>query len=129
MRTSLVRLGTNYIDLYLIHWPNEKCSSGNYGSYGIFAAKGLVRNVGVSNFSVALMQQAQTFLPNHKLFLIIEYNLSQRSAEDIIPYCVKNRINIMAYRPLAKGTLLNNEIINNLAKNIIKHCTNCSIDH
>ena len=118
---SLARLGTNYIDLYLIHWPNEEVPlQETMEAMEYLLQKGLVRNVGVSNFSVALMQQAQTFLPNHKLFADqIEYNLSQRSAEqDIIPYCVKNRINIMAYRPLAKGKipLLNNEIINNLAK-------------
>lgn len=118
---SLARLKTDYLDLYLIHWPNEEAPlQETMEAMEYLLQKKFIRNVGVSNFSVALMQQAQNFLPNHKLFASqIEYNLSQRSAEQyIIPHCVKNNIHIMAYRPLAKGKipLLNNEIINTLAK-------------
>lgn len=117
---SLARLKTDYIDYYLIHWPNEAIPlAETMEAMAYLRNKDLIRNIGVSNFSVELMKQAQEFLPNINLATNqIEYNLSQRSAEqDIIPYCIKKNIHIMAYRPLAKGKipLQNNETINTLA--------------
>lgn len=118
---SLNRLKIDYLDLYLIHWPNEAIPlEETMEALEYLLQKGFIRNIGVSNFSVALMQQAQNFLKNNGLTANqVEYNLSQRSAEqDIIPYCVSHDIKVMAYRPLAKGAipLLNSKIINTLAK-------------
>jgi diketogulonate reductase-like aldo/keto reductase len=105
---SLARLQTDYIDLYLVHRPNEAVPLNET----MRALEELVLNkkaryIGVSNFSAPLMEEAQSYLSKIKLSANqIEYNLLERSAEkDIIPFCKKNDIKVIAHRPLAKGRL------------------------
>ncbi len=105
---SLNRLQTDYLDLYLIHWPSDDVPlSETLEAMEHLWLKGLVRNIGVSNFSINLLQQAQCLLQSTNLAVNqIEYNLLQRQAEQhVIPYCKKNNIRIMAHRPLAKGSI------------------------
>lgn len=118
---SLKRLRTDYIDLYLVHWPNEEVPlKETMKAMEYLADKGLAHHIGVSNFSVALMKEAQKYLEHTKLAANeVEYNLIERSVEqDIIPYCRANNIQVIAYRPLAKGKLAeeHNELLRNLAK-------------
>ena len=84
------------------------------------ADKGFARRLGVSNFSVELMKEAQGRLDHAKIAASqIEYNLIERSAEkDIIPFCQKNGIKVIAYRPLARGGLANsqNKVLEALAE-------------
>ena len=105
---SLERLETNYLDLYLVHWPNEGVSLFETMSGLEYLIKeGKVRNIGVSNFSVALLEEAQRYLKITKLFANqIEFNLANRQAEKcVIPYCQSRGINLIAYCPLLKGNL------------------------
>jgi len=107
-KQSLNRLRTDYIDLYLIHWPNEAIPlSETMPALEELIDSGLAKNIGVSNFSVCLIKEAQKHLNRAKISANqIEYNLIDRAAEkDIIPYCQANDIKIIAYRPLAKGKL------------------------
>lgn len=113
-RRSLERLGTDYVDLYLIHAPNpyipikETMEAMDY-----LIEKNLVRFIGVSNFSVEQLKEAQRFAKSKIVAKQIEYNLLVRNSgqlttnmeSGIIPYCQENGIMIIAYRPLAKGTL------------------------
>ncbi len=103
---SLERLNTPYIDLYLVHWPNEKVPlSETMHAMEHVLDEGLVRAIGVSNFSPELIEEAQATLAHSKLVANeIEYNLSARtSKQEIIPYCHAHDIDVIAYRPLAKG--------------------------
>ena len=105
---SLRRLGTDYIDLYQIHWPNSAVPiEETMGAMETLVDSGLVRYVGVSNFSVGELQEAQAFMAKYPIVSNqVLYNLKKRDIEkDLIPYCQENQITIMAYTPLAEGSL------------------------
>ena len=108
--SSLQRLGTDYIDLYQIHWP-----SGSFGGRVVpieetmsamnrLKQQGKIRAIGVSNFSQQQLAEAEAFgkvesiQPPFSLFW-------RHAAEDAMPYCSKNGISILAYSPLAQGFL------------------------
>ena len=69
--------------------------------------RGMVRYIGVSNFSVSEMKEAQQAMTKNRLVSNqVLYNLKQREIErDLIPYCVDNKITVIAYTPLADGSL------------------------
>ena len=124
---SLLRLGTSYVDLYLIHAPSlEIPFSETMKAMDFLVEEGKIKLVGVSNFSVKQIQEAQKYSKYKIVANQIEYNLITRNngqytpnvEVEIIPYCQANDILIIAYRPFAKGMLLSNEIniLNDLAK-------------
>lgn len=99
---SLERLKTNYIDLYLQHWPskeNEVEETMRAMSY--LVEKGLVKYIGVSNFTPELMMEAQNVLGHHVLSCNqVGYHLNDRRVENVvIPYCQKNEVTVMGYSP------------------------------
>ena len=105
---SLGLLNDDVIDLYQIHWPNPSVPiSETMGAIEELVDRGIVRYIGVSNFSVAEMQEAQHVMTNHSLVSNqVLYNLKRRQIErDLIPYCVDNSITVIAYTPLADGSL------------------------
>jgi len=109
-KQSLNRLRTDYIDLYLIHSLNEAIPlAETMPAMEKLIDGGLAKNIGVSNFSVDLIKEAQKYLNHAKISANqIEYHLIERSAEkDIIPYCKDNDIKIIAYRPLRRGDIAN----------------------
>ena len=109
---SLKRLNTPYIDLYLVHWPNPEIPlKETMSAMETLIEKGFVKEIGVSNFTVPLMEEASSYLSHAKLFANeIEYNLAVRDAErEVILFCKKQGINVIAYRPLAKGSLLSGQ--------------------
>jgi len=109
---SLRRLQINYLDLYLIHWPMETVPfAETMPAMEKLVKEGKVRGIGVSNFSVAQLEEAQRCLASIKLVANqIEYNLFSRAAEqEIIPYCRARGITVISYRPLAKGKIPMNE--------------------
>lgn len=111
---SLARLGTDYIDLYLIHWslenePNKKVPLlETIKAMEHLTGQGMIKNIGLSNATVQLMEEAMDCLKVNRLAANqIEYNLLNQSADlDIIPFCRANDIKIIAHRPLAKGNLI-----------------------
>ena len=107
-KQSLTRLKTDYLDLYLVHWPNETIPlSETMPAMEELVKQGLVKNIGVSNFSVPLLEEAMRYLKNTPIVANeIEYNLSNQSAnKDVVHFCKNNNIKIIAYRPLARGSL------------------------
>lgn len=105
---SLYQLGTDYIDLYQIHWPNPSYTiKGTMEALGKLADRGLVRFIGVSNFDIDDIQEAQFYLDNYKIVSNqVRYNLSDRSIEDgLLPYCQEQNITVLAYTPLGDGSL------------------------
>lgn len=118
---SLKRLRTDYIDLYLVHWLSDDVPlEETMRAMEFLVDEGLVRSVGVSNFSTRLIKEAQKYLNHTKLAANqIEYNLIERSAEkDTISHCQANDIKVIAHRPLAKGKLAaeQSELLKNLAQ-------------
>jgi diketogulonate reductase-like aldo/keto reductase len=103
---SLRRLGTDYIDLYQLHWPNltvpiEETMRGMEEL--VDTAK--VRFIGVSNFSVRDLINAQAALSKQRIAANqVRYNLVERTIEGgLQQYCQKSGITVIAYSPLATG--------------------------
>jgi len=105
---SLRRLAVDYIDLYQIHWSNNSVPiAETMGAMEELVNAGKVRYIGVSNFSVAELREAQEAMTKHPIVSNqVLYNLNARLIEqDTLQYCQENGITIMAYTPLADGSL------------------------
>ena len=107
---SLAKLQCDYIDLYQIHWPNPIVPiKDTMRAMEKLVDEGKVRYIGVSNFSLLQMKEAEETLSKHELASNqVQYNLSARRIEaDLLPYCDRNNIAVLAYRPIAHGALAN----------------------
>ncbi len=103
---SLQRLGTDYIDLYQLHWPHYHVPiAETMGAMEELVASGKVRFLGVSNFSVQELERAQAALSSNRIVSNqVLYSLVERTIEDgLLPYCEARQITILAYSPLARG--------------------------
>ena len=102
---SLERLDTDYIDLYQVHWPDGKTPPQETMATLLEIQKqGKIRHIGVSNYSVAQMQECLKTGP--VVSLQPEYSLLARSIEkEIVPFCLINDIGVIAYSSLASGVL------------------------
>ena len=108
---SLRLLGVDKIDLYQIHWPNPGVPiAETMRAMERLVSDGLVDHIGVSNFSVEDMMEAQSAMQNNPIVSNqILYNLRRRRAErDVIPHCLEHDIMVMAYSPLHEGALVGN---------------------
>lgn len=111
---SLKRLNVDYIDLYLIHAPNPRVPiKETMKAMEKLVSEGVVRFIGVSNFNVTQMEQARACLDKTDIVVNqVEYSLIERRIEkDILPYCQKNKITVMAYCPLGRGILTKNNFL------------------
>jgi len=102
---SLKRLGTDYIDLYQIHWADPTTPVyETMEAIEILVKKGKIRAGAVCNYSKELMEEAE------KTYLIasnqVPYSMVNRSIEkDVVPHCIEKEIGILAYSPLQRGLL------------------------
>jgi aryl-alcohol dehydrogenase-like predicted oxidoreductase len=102
---SLRRLRVDRIDLYQIHWPepDEDVEEG-WAECARLQAEGKVRWIGVSNFSVAQLERARAIAPVTSLQP--PYSLLRREIEpEILPFCSRHGIGVLAYSPMASGLL------------------------
>jgi diketogulonate reductase-like aldo/keto reductase len=105
---SLKRLRCSYIDLYQVHQPNPRVPiEETMIAMEKLVQTGKVRYIGVSNFSLQQMKDAENALSENRLASNqVEYNLVARRIEnDLLPYCEKKSIAILPYRPIAHGAL------------------------
>jgi len=102
---SLRRLKVDAIDLYQIHWPDpDKDIEEGWATMARLKAEGKVRNIGVSNFSVAQMKRAAAIAPITSLQP--RYSLIHREIEaQILPFVARENIGVIAYSPMASGLL------------------------
>ncbi|GAB2686096.1 aldo/keto reductase [Mucilaginibacter koreensis] len=102
---SLKRLGTDYIDLYQLHWPDTSTPIDETMEALLrLKEQGKILEAGVSNYNVAQMQQAeQTIkLASNQ----VPYSMVNRSIEqELIPYCLEHNKGILAYSPMERGLL------------------------
>jgi diketogulonate reductase-like aldo/keto reductase len=98
---SLRRLGTDYLDLYLLHWRDQHPLSETMRAMEDLVAAGKVRFIGVSNFDISDMQEAMAALQRERLACNqVLYNLSERGIEgELIPFCQKHDIAAVGYTP------------------------------
>jgi len=105
---SLRKLDTGYIDLYQIHWPNSLVPiEETMRAMETLADRGLIKHIGVSNFSTAELRDAQAAMNKYPIVSNqVLYNLNRRQIEDdLMPFCQANGITIIAYTPLDSGHL------------------------
>jgi diketogulonate reductase-like aldo/keto reductase len=115
---SLQRLGTDRIDLYLLHWRGPIPLAETVDAFGRLIAAGKIRMWGVSNFDVDDMEELFSF-PEGRACQTdqVLYNLTQRGIEwDLLPWCRERRIPIMAYAPIEQGRLLEDAAIVRIAR-------------
>ena len=107
-RDSIRRLGVSYIDLYQIHWPDPGVPiKETMSAMEKLVQDGLVRYIGVSNFSISETDDARAALAKNEIASNqVEYALTHRSVEaDILPYCIREKITLIAYSPLGHGRI------------------------
>lgn len=106
---SARRLGVDRLDLYQVHWPNPIIPlPTTMAGMRALADVGLVRHVGVSNFSTALWRRAERSLGGPVLSNQVRYSLAARKADQsggVIPYAQANDRLVIAYSPLGQGLL------------------------
>jgi len=103
---SLRRLQTEYLDLYQIHWPNPATPlEETLGAMQDLVREGKVRYLGVSNFTLRELRAARVAgMAPEIVSNQMEYNLFQRAVEsDVLPYCQRNGVLLLAYSPLDQG--------------------------
>lgn len=102
---SLRRLGTDYIDLYQIHWPDVTTPiEESMTAVTSLLRQGKIRAAGVCNYSAAQMQTAEKVvkLTSNQ----VPYSMLERRIEkELVPYCIENNKSILAYSPLQRGLL------------------------
>jgi aryl-alcohol dehydrogenase-like predicted oxidoreductase len=105
VESSLRRLRTDYIDLYLVHWPDPSVPiEETAGALGRLLDEGKIRAIGVSNFSVEQMVSFRAVAPLHAIEP--PYNLFERASErQIIPYARAQGMTILAYGALCRSLL------------------------
>ncbi|TSC77110.1 MAG: aldo/keto reductase [Parcubacteria group bacterium Gr01-1014_31] len=104
-RGSLRRLGVDYLDLYLIHGPNPNVPlAETMGALDELVQQGLIRFIGVSNFDVPLLQEANRHSRSGVATNQIHYSLVARAYEDngTLEYCRAQGVLVTAYRPIGK---------------------------
>lgn len=106
-KASLKRMKTDYVDLYLIHFPNPKIPiKETMQALDYLVKEKMTRFIGVSNFSLKEMLEAQSYTKNKIVANQVEYNLLVREPEkELLPYCQKHKILLTAYKPIAGGEL------------------------
>jgi diketogulonate reductase-like aldo/keto reductase len=104
---SLARLGTDHLDLYLLHWEGSYPLADTMRAMERLVDEGQIRFAGVSNFDVPQIKAAQAALRHHKLAANqVLYHLRGRGIErKLIPYCRERQIAVVAYSPFGHEAL------------------------
>jgi diketogulonate reductase-like aldo/keto reductase len=115
---SLRRLGTDRIDLYLLHWPGNIPVAETVIAFEALREQGKIRAWGVSNFDVAEMEEVAAIAPGQNCATDqVLYNPDSRGIEfDLLPWCAERRMPVMAYSPVGQGgRLLRSRVLGQVA--------------
>lgn len=116
---SLRRLRMDYIDLYLIHWPGTGVKyADTFRGLNKLVRDGKLKHLGVSNFNLSLLKQAQELSETPIATNQVPYSLSDRSyvRNGVLEYCQQNNILLTAYEPVDKGHLRSNRTLETIAR-------------
>ena len=102
---SLQRLGTNYLDLYLLHWPSEVPFTHTARALRRLRDEGLIRAIGVSNFDLPELREACETLGDDMIACNqVLYHLCERGPEShLLPFCRDRGIALVGYTPFGRG--------------------------
>jgi 2,5-diketo-D-gluconate reductase B len=117
---SLRRLGMEYVDLYLIHWPPRAGMKldDTFRALNKLVGDGKVKHLGVSNFKLKLLKEAQSLSETPILTDQVPYRLPDRTYVEngVLAYCQQNDILLTAYSPVKFRNLPVNKTINAIAE-------------
>ncbi|MBI3955084.1 aldo/keto reductase [Candidatus Gottesmanbacteria bacterium] len=106
--SSLKRLKTDYLDLYLVHLPNPDISiKETMKAMSKLKKEGLIKNIGLSDFNVERFKEAQSCCEDKIVVNQLHYNLIFREPErkGLVDFCRKNDVFLVAWRPVQYGML------------------------
>jgi 2,5-diketo-D-gluconate reductase B len=115
-KESLVKLRMPEVDLLLLHWPNPHVPlSETLGALARARELGLTRHIGVSNFTVSLIEEAVRACPEPLVCDQVEYHpyLDQTKVREA---CARNQMAVVAYSPIAKGRIKNDETLTRIGR-------------
>ena len=110
LQRSLDRLGLDYIDLYLIHWPVPGCFLNTWKDMEKILESGRALSIGVSNFEIRHLEELRRVSGIVPSVNQIECH-PLCYPKELIEYCQANGIQVQAYAPLARGAYLDNDIL------------------
>lgn len=116
---SLERVQTDYLDLYLIHWPSGDVPlEESFGGLNELVRKGLVRHVGVSNFNLEQLNQARSLSETPLATNQVPYSLMNRRyvRNGVLSACQEAGIILTAYTPIEKGRVAQDRVVNAVAE-------------
>ncbi|MCM3568013.1 aldo/keto reductase [Neobacillus mesonae] len=112
--TSLKKLGLDYLDLYLIHWPGKNKFKETWKALEKLYKDGRVRAIGVSNFKVHHLQELMQDCEIKPMVNQVEYH-PHLTQKELLAFCQKEGIQLEAWSPLKRGQLLNEPVITEIA--------------
>lgn len=113
--TSLNKLGLDYLDLYLIHWPVEGIYKEAWRALETLYQEGKVKAIGVSNFQVHHLKDLMLEAKVKPMVNQVEYH-PRLTQEEVRAFCQNNEIQLEAWSPLMQGQLLNDPMLIEIAK-------------
>ena len=114
--TSLKTLGLDYVDLLLVHWPQPKVPfSETLGALAKAKRRGLTRHIGVSNYTIAMLDEAVRVCPEPLVTNQVEYH-AYLPQDRMLAALKRHDMILTAYCPMARGKLLNDPVIGEIAK-------------
>lgn len=111
---SLEKLGLEYLDLYLIHWPVEGKFKDAWRALETLYKDGRVKAIGVSNFHIHHLEELMQDAEIKPMINQVEYH-PRLSQKELQAFCRKNGIQLEAWSPLMQGQLLDNEVLQEIA--------------
>jgi diketogulonate reductase-like aldo/keto reductase len=114
---SLARLGIDELDLYLLHWRGAVPLEETLEAFDTLVGAGKIRNWGVSNFDLPDMEELVNLPEGSSVSTDqVLYNLEHRGIEfDLLPWCERGKVPIMAYSPIEQGDLLRHPVLTSVA--------------
>lgn len=114
--TSMEKLGLDYLDLYLIHWPATARRADSWRAMRDMNDEGLVKAIGVSNFTVRHLEELKSdSLPVPHVNQVEFHPFIYEQQKELLDYCREHNILIEAYSPLSRAVKLDNEVIKRIA--------------
>lgn len=111
---SLKSLGVDYIDLYLIHWPN-KLNAETWKAFEYLYSIGKVKAIGVCNFKINHLEELKKIATIMPMVNQVEMHPFSIKSE-IISYCKENDIQVIAWSPISRGKIFSNDLMVNLSE-------------
>ncbi|MEH7305958.1 aldo/keto reductase [Neobacillus drentensis] len=112
--TSLTKLGLDYLDLYLIHWPGKDKYKDTWKALEKLYKEGRVRAIGVSNFLVHHLEDLISSAEIKPMVNQVEFH-PHLTQKELLAYCKNEGIQMEAWSPLKQGQLLNEPVLEDLA--------------